>query len=226
MDISPVETNGRLTRHRVREGLQEMILNGQQRPGSKLVQLELAKKFGVAQGVVREALLELQAYGLVETVDNRGVYVSDLDARLLVEAFGIREVHEGLAARLCCDTMMPGDVRRLRDRVQQIYVAAQDGRLDEMAKLDREFHQELMHLSGHRILARLSENYWILGKVVRFDRNADDVRREHLNLLDAIEQRKPEEAERVAREHIAIARRMLEDRIRSGSFMPHWVRGT
>ena len=93
----------RVTRHRVRDSIQQMILSGERHPGSKLRQQELAEHFGVAQGVVREALLELQGFGLVETIDNRGIYVSQLDRARLLEAFHVREMHEGLAARLCCE---------------------------------------------------------------------------------------------------------------------------
>ena len=91
-----------VVRHEVRDGVQRLIVNGRQKPGSKLVQQKLAKQFGVAQGVIREALLELQVCGLVEAIDNRGMFVSPIDAQKLLDAFEIREVHEGLAARLCC----------------------------------------------------------------------------------------------------------------------------
>src|SRR4029079_9354424 len=85
-----------LGRHRVREKIEQMILNGEPQPGHRLLQQHLAKKFGVAQGIVREALLELEAYGLVEAVDNRGVFVSQLNADKLLESFDVREVLEGL----------------------------------------------------------------------------------------------------------------------------------
>ncbi|MGH7215158.1 MAG: GntR family transcriptional regulator, partial [Tepidisphaeraceae bacterium] len=45
----------KVVRHDVRDGVQRLIISGRQRPGSKLVQQKLAQKFGVAQGVVREA---------------------------------------------------------------------------------------------------------------------------------------------------------------------------
>src|SRR3954453_9620210 len=84
---TPAEPAQRVTRHRVRDSIQQMILSGERHPGSKLRQQELAERFGVAQGVVREALLELQGFGLVETIDNRGIYVSQLDKSRLLEAF-------------------------------------------------------------------------------------------------------------------------------------------
>src|SRR5436305_8544748 len=88
-----------ITRHQIRESVQQMILSGERQPGTKLRQQELAEHFGVAQGVIREALLELAAYGLVEIIDNRGVYVSKIDKNRLLESFEVRAMHEGLAAR-------------------------------------------------------------------------------------------------------------------------------
>ena len=87
------------SRHRVSEEIEQMILAGTLRPGQKLLQQQLAKQFGVALGVLRESLLELKAIGLVDIIDNVGMFVAELDARRVLEAFEIREVHEGLAAR-------------------------------------------------------------------------------------------------------------------------------
>src|SRR2546430_6525705 len=98
-DSTNVATPG-ITRHQIRESVQQMIISGQRQPGSKLRQQELAAHFGVAQGVVREALLELAAYGLVEIIDNRGAYVSKIDKSRLLESVDVPAVHERLAARL------------------------------------------------------------------------------------------------------------------------------
>src|SRR5947208_16532515 len=90
-------------RGRVREDVRRLILTGQLKPGTQLKQQHLAKHFGVAQSVVRESLLELQFTGLVRTVDNLGIFVSDLDGPRLLQAYEVREMLEGLAARLCCE---------------------------------------------------------------------------------------------------------------------------
>lgn len=200
-----------------------MILNGEQRPGSKLLQLDLAKRFGVAQAVVREALFELQAFGLVETIDNRGVYVSELDTELLIDAIGVREVHEGLAARLCCERITKVQLRELAELAEQIYCEALRGEFDESGRLDRAFHQRIVHISSSRIIARLTDHYWILGKFLRLDRDPQEVREEHLIILKAIEENRPATAERLMREHIAVGRQMIEEKVRNGSFVPHWV---
>jgi DNA-binding GntR family transcriptional regulator len=218
------ESDYRLTRrHHVRDSLQRMILTGERQPGTKLRQQELAKQFQVAQGVVREALLELQAYGLVEMIDRRGMFVTKLNKNKLLEAFEVREMHEALAARLCCERVTRAQVRELVEMAQQIYTLATNKKLDEMGSLDRELHARLVRLSGNSMLARLADNYAILGKFVRADRNPGVVRDEHVAILRAIEEGRPDDAERLIRSHVAAARLAVEKRIESGHFKPQWV---
>src|SRR6266576_922209 len=98
--MTEATTNGTsqtTARGRVREDVRKMILTGELKPGTRLTQQHLAKKFGVAQSVVRESLLELQSSGLVRSVDNLGIFVSDLDKETLIHAYLVREMIEGLA---------------------------------------------------------------------------------------------------------------------------------
>ena len=73
----------RTARARVREDIRKLILTGELKPGARLTQQQLAQRFGVAQSVVRESLLELQFSGLVESIDNLGVFVRNQATRLL-----------------------------------------------------------------------------------------------------------------------------------------------
>src|SRR5829696_9422588 len=118
------QDNGSTTqtaRARVRAELRKLILTGEFTPGSRLTQQQLAKRFGVAQSVIRESLLELQFSGLVESVDNLGIFVSDLDTDMLLQAYEVREVLEGMAARLCCETASRNDIKQLMDQAERIY---------------------------------------------------------------------------------------------------------
>lgn len=217
------KNGGRVARHQIRENLQQMILSGERRPGSKLRQQELAEFFGVAQGVIREALLELQAYGLVETIDNRGIFVSRIDKEKLLEAFDVRAVHEGLAARLCCERANRAALRPLAEMAEKIYQLAREERLAEMGSGDREFHSRLIHLSGNSMLIRIADNYRVLGKFVRANRDPEIVRDEHLAILKAIDRGRAAEAERLTCEHVAAARVAVEASLASGAFEAQWV---
>jgi len=213
----------RVTRHRVRDSIQHMILSGARHPGSKLRQQELAEKFGVAQGVVREALLELQGFGLVETIDNRGIYVSQLDSNRLLEAFWVREVHEGLAARLCCEHATRADIRQLMTMADEIHALGEAGKPEEMASMDRDLHTRLIRLSGNSMLMRLADNYRILGKIVRANRNIEQVRSEHLAILQKIQDGDADEAEKLMREHVAAARLAVAEQLSQGGSVPPLV---
>jgi len=214
----------RLSRHRVREGLQQIILSGEQKPGSKLPQQELAARFGVAQGVVREALLELQAHGLVETIDNRGVFVTDLSPSKIIESFELREMHEALAARLCCERATRAELRPLRELAYEIFSLGAAKKLADMARFDREFHSRLIHLSRHSMLIRLADNYRVLGKIVRSKRDRKIVRDEHLAILAAIEKGAADEAERLVRHHVAAGRLAIEKDLENGTAHLLWIK--
>jgi len=222
-DLGTIDHRRLVARHQIRDTLRDMILKGEPRPGAKLVQQRLAKRFGVAQGVVREALLELQAYGLVESVDNRGIFVSELNAQKLLDSFDVREVHEGLAVRLCCERITRPQIRDLVALVHEVHKLATAGEAMVAAALDREFHQHLVRISGNSMLIRLADNYRLLGKVIQLTRDPDAVRDEHLAVLKAIERGRQAEAERLMRGHIRTARRDLEQQIAQGGFVPRWV---
>ena len=214
-----------VSRHQVRDSLQRMILAGERPPGTKLVQQQLAKRFGVAQGVVREALLELQAFGLVESIDNRGIFVSELTVKKLLDSFDVREIHDGLAARLCCERMNRLELRELAHVAEEMHALARQDKLMEMANLDREFHRRLILASENSLLIRLADNYRLLGKVIQMSRDPDEVRAEHLAILKAIEEGRADEAESQMRNHIRTAKKGLERQIAEGAFVPHWLSG-
>lgn len=214
-----------VSRHQVRDSLQRMILAGERPPGTKLVQQQLAKRFGVAQGVVREALLELQAFGLVETIDNRGIFVSELSVKKLLDSFDVREIHEGLAARLCCERMNRMELRELARMADEMHALARQGKLMEMATMDREFHRRVINASENSMLIRLADNYRLLGKVMQMSRDPDEVRAEHLAILKAIEDGRADDAENLMRGHIRTAKQSLESQIAEGTFVPHWLSG-
>ena len=210
-------------RGRVREDVRKLILSGELKPGTRLTQQHLAKRFGVAQSVVRESLLELQASGLVRSVDNLGIFVSDLDAHSLIHAYHVREMLEGLAARLCCERASRADIRQLHEMVQRIDELAVAGKLPERGTLDRAFHHRTILISGNPILTNLTDSYQMLNMVVQLTRDHEQVLSEHLAIVAAIEKGEPDAAEHAARTHVSGLRRFIQQLIAEGKFEPRWV---
>ena len=212
-----------VARHHVREEIQRRILSGQSKAGERLSQQSLARELGVAQGTVRESLVELQWLGLVESVDRLGVFVGKLDAAHICQAYQVREFLEGLAARLCCAHAGRTDIDGLRAIADEVYDLAFQNRHDEMGRLDRKFHFRIAELSRNKILFRLTETYRILGMTVRAARDPRIIHEEHLAIVDAIGSNRADDAERLARCHVAEASRMIEEQARQGNFIPNWV---
>ncbi|MBN1554800.1 MAG: GntR family transcriptional regulator [Phycisphaerae bacterium] len=211
-----------VTRHKVRDAIQQKIFQGKYETGSRLPQVHLAREFNVSQSVIRESLLELRAMGMVELKDQLGAFVREVDSRKLLQAYEIREMLEGLAARLCCDRASRAELRDL-DRMAERMRTLPPEQAQMRYPLDREFHQRIVHLSRNDMLIQFSESYQILGKVVKVNEKQDLPPDEHHLLLKPILDNQPDEAERRMREHIQKGRRGLEQKIADGTFRWQWV---
>lgn len=196
-------------RHEVREAVQEMILTGELEPGSKLLQMNLAKQFEVTQNVVREALLELQACGLVQARDNRGIFVGDISVEKFLEFLDVRAMLEGLAARLCCERISRFELRELRDVAEEIKRAGVEKRIQDDIELDTQFHIRMMEIAGNSVLVQIAQTFWPLTRIVAAESVPSDTFDQHIRIVDAIEAGKPQQAERAAREHIDQARKLM-----------------
>jgi len=213
----------RIARHHIREEIQRRILSGERKAGDRLSQQSLAKELGVAQGTVRESLLELQWLGLVDSIDRLGVFVEKLDGPRICEAYQVREVLEGLASRLACDHVGRADIAQLRQMANDVLKFAKRKDVQQMGATDHAFHLRIISLSRNKILVRLAETYRILGMAVWAARDPKIVHAEHLRIVDAIESNQADEAEQLARQHVRDARGAIEKQVKEGAFVPNWV---
>src|SRR3954465_10850290 len=95
---------------RVREQLQHAILEGVLKPGERLRAEALAQRFGTSRTPIREALLQLEAHGLVEVEPNRGAVVKTFDRDDLRELYDVRALIEPHAAALAATRITAADV--------------------------------------------------------------------------------------------------------------------
>jgi len=211
-------------RHRVRNGVEQLILRGDFRSGTKLRQVHLAEHFGVGQGVVREALIELQLMGLVDIVDNRGSFVTQLNSKKLTDAIEVRAAIEGMAVRLCCGRCSHEQLSKLRRTADLVFQLSSAELFEEAAMLDREMHLDLVRFSGNEELVRLTTGYRAFGKIIYGRRDPEAVLHDHSSILDAIAKSQPAEAEELIRAHVEGAKEWLTQQLEAGpDFIPKWV---
>ena len=87
-------------RHEVLDALRGSIVSGRLAPGARLIERELIAMTGVSRTVIREALRQLEAEGLVDVVPHRGAVVRELTVAEARDLYAIRALLEGLAARM------------------------------------------------------------------------------------------------------------------------------
>ena len=127
----------------------ELILDaidvGIYRPGDRLVESELAERFGVSRTPIREALQRLETQSLL-TRDGRSLIVASLDHNQLAELYVVRAELEGLAARLAAQHATAEEIRVLKDMVSADRKLVGDP--GALSRANRRFHKQI-HLASH-----------------------------------------------------------------------------
>lgn len=168
----------------------------------------LAQQLGVSRTPVREALIRLQSSGMVQLRPGRGALLMPVTQRDYLEWLQIREPLEALAAREAALNASQHDVDRLRALFAPFLpdtgTATDD---DAYNTANVAFHEALMRLSGNQLLQRMWQAFGHLQTsrrsqtIARLHRRRDSLR-EHVALIDAIEQRNAPLAETLARNHV------------------------
>src|SRR4051812_16629417 len=111
----------------VRDQLLQWILEGRYEPDARIVETQVARELGTSQAPVREALIALEAVGIVEISPFRGARVRRPTRREILEAYGVRSALETFAARLAVPRMTDSQVRELLGFGEQMEGAAARG---------------------------------------------------------------------------------------------------
>ncbi|MEA1951229.1 MAG: GntR family transcriptional regulator, partial [Planctomycetota bacterium] len=221
-------TKSRSKRQQVHESLQVMILGGQYPPGARLIQQDLATQLNSSVSVVREALVELVAVGLVDSVDHAGFFVGKLNIDKHTDTYRVRAIHQGLAARLCCERAGRKDVRELKEIAQRLHVLYQTDHsenLKEAILLDRQMHAQLIEIADSEVLTHASRSVWVPIVAVNGEFREvrhEDTHREHMAVIRAIEENRPDDADRLMQEHILNALKAMRKQMETGKAELRW----
>ncbi len=185
----------------------EAIDVGVYRPGDRLVESELAERFGVSRTPIREALQRLETQSLL-TRDGRSLIVASLDHSQLAELYVVRAELEGLAARLAARHAAPEEVKVLQDMVAEDRALLNDP--DALSRANRRFHKQI-HLASHnRFLVQqldlVHRSMALLATTtLAAEGRGEDALAEHGEIVDAIERHDGDAAYAALKRHISKA---------------------
>jgi DNA-binding GntR family transcriptional regulator len=145
--VSTTDSSGTLVKDSVADRLRAEIASGALRPGVRIVEGFWARKFGVAQASVREAINLLASEGFVTKASGRSARVVSLTERDVLQIYEIRGALEGLAARLLASRSE--DMQPLEEALEMMRRAWKQGRAAELIDADLRFHLELCRLSNN-----------------------------------------------------------------------------
>jgi len=207
-DLPKIETES--VADKVRRALRDHVLSGALKPGTQLIESQLAEQLGVSRAPVREALQTLEAEDLVESVRNKGTFVVDITEEDLREIYTVRAALEGLAMRLAAQAMDHEELSALAHIVEWMEQAARDGDAEQVSKIDLEFHEAIWALSGNRRLfqfltSMMAQIAMFLALNVRLYEDLLDNCLEHVRLLAALRSGDAVRAEQLMVGHISEA---------------------
>jgi len=199
----------------IADKLRKAIGHGELKPGAQLGEADLARKLGVSRGPLREGMQRLTQEGLLVSIRNRGLFVTDMTPDDIRDMYLAREAVERAAIQkiLCGDHASAGTALcAVADRM-----LAADGDPAAIGELDIEFHELLVRLAGSPRLSRMHQTSIIETRMcihaLEETYLAADARAiEHNNLGEAIRDGDAERAERLLIAHMDDAIERLVNR--------------
>jgi DNA-binding GntR family transcriptional regulator len=216
--IEPVSKKARLVTL-----LREAIVSGAIETGEQIVEGKVAQQFGVGQGLIREALIELEHQGFVQRTPFSGTQVSKLSLEDAQQIFEIRIELEPLAFWLAGHKATPAQMNEVKELADKAKKAAKAENLDAFFDNHLAFRKRIWQLSGNRFLQQTLERLVIplyALYLIRRSHNREGLLQtvvdciEHQdNIFQAYKQGDVEEARRVARDFLSKMKEYLGTRL-------------
>ena len=211
--------NHKPLRERVYDQLKRRLLTGKIKPGTRMMEVDLASDLGVSRTPVREAIRELGKEGLVTIEPRRGAFASEISVKDMIDTLTVREDLDALAASLAASRITKADEKKLLELTDKYAAAIESGDMDTMIRADEAFHKRIARLSGSKTLYQVVKT--VQTQVLRFRylyyedlANYQNMPTEHREIIDALMTGDSEHARDVAFDHV---RRLKDFVIKEGS---------
>jgi len=172
----------------------------------RLDERQLTQALGVSRTPVREALSILEQEGFVRTIPRRGIFIVRKSKREIIEMIQVMAALEAMSARLATLCAPDAQIGQLRHLFDEFTNSAPAEHIGEYSDANIAFHQMIIRLGGSQLIADVTKNLFIHVRAIRKLTISQDNRAarsivDHLNIIEALERRDTELAERLTRQH-------------------------
>ncbi|WP_029004945.1 GntR family transcriptional regulator [Azorhizobium doebereinerae] len=208
INVKPIETESsfRMKAYKaLKAAIMEMDIYSHEEE-IRLEERQLSEKLGVSRTPIREAMTLLEQEGFVRSVPRRGIFVVRKTKREVLEMITVWAALESMAARLACQVASNADITLLRENVRAFANRNPEAFVSEYSEANLAFHKLIIRLSGCHLLGEMTENLFPHMRGVRKVTIGQDHRAQrsivdHTKIVEAIEKRDADLAERLVREH-------------------------
>lgn len=207
-DFLHIETDEYLPlRDIVFKTLRKAVLQGDLKPGERLMEVDLATRMGVSRTPIREAIRMLELEGLVIMVPRCGARVAQITFQNLKDVLEVREALEELAISLACQRISSQKLEELREATDKFEQTVKNGNDVKIAQADVRFHDIIVEASGNEKLKQMVLNLSEQVYRYRYEYVKDvtihaELVREHRDMLESIEAGNIEKAVSTVKGHI------------------------
>lgn len=182
------------------------ILNGEFKPGEKVVATQLVKKYNISRTPLREALRQLQNEGLL-VKDQSGLHVVELDIKDFKDLYQCRLILEQETMQLIVDTITDNELEEIEGLLDESDRLLKQKRYLELLEINSKFHDKLLESSPNkRIVTLLQQVRSFLtlyrARILSNYKYNCEINREHREIYNAIRERNKEKAVELVAKHI------------------------
>jgi DNA-binding GntR family transcriptional regulator len=172
----------------------------------RLDERQLSQSLGVSRTPIREAMTLLEQEGFLRTVPRRGIFIVRKTKKQIIEMIEMWAALESMAARLATLNASDEEIAALRTMFDEFRNSTPGEHIDEYSDANIAFHQAIIGLSGSHLMGKTIENLFIHVRAIRRMTISQSDRAErsivdHMRIIEALEARDTELAERLVRQH-------------------------
>ncbi len=172
----------------------------------RLDERQLSQSLGVSRTPIREAMTLLEQEGFLRTVPRRGIFIVRKTKKQIIEMIEMWAALESMAARLATTNASDEEIASLRTMFDEFRNETPAEHIDEYSDANIAFHQAIIRLSGSHLMGKTIDNLFLHVRAIRrmtisqSDRAARSIV-DHMRIIEALEKRDTELAERLVRQH-------------------------